>query len=283
MVTVANQVIEKAAGITRGRPLFNAEELFEMIERRFRSPEWAVLPGVSNATGSRIQRRCDALAMNLWPSRGLEIHGFEIKVSRADFLRELKDPEKAEKIARYCDRWWLVVGGTDIVKDGELPPAWGLLVARGDSLRLKKDAPQLSPAEMSRSFLAAMLRTALTSSGGARKLAAEKKASREEGYEAGREAHDHYHKHLQAEITSANEKLEKLTRALGLRSNEISWQPEEKIAAAFRFAMGFAMHNRDGFARLRTHAENIIASCDKAMSVVEAGIQAESSTEGTDA
>lgn len=262
--------------------LYDSGELFDMIERRFRSPEWVVLPGVSNATGSGIQRRCDALAMNLWPSRGLEIHGFEIKVSRGDFLRELKDPEKAEKIAKYCDRWWLVVAAPDIVREGELPPTWGLLVARGESLRLKMDAPKLSPVEMSRSFLAAMLRTAITSSGNARKLAAEKKLSREEGYEAGRQDHDYYVKNLKAEAESANEKLDKLTKALGLRSNEISWQPEEKIAAAFRFAMGFAMHNRDGFARLRTHAENIIASCDKALGMVEAGLEEESSTERTD-
>ena len=132
--------------------LYDAGELYEMIERRFRYPEWTVLPGVANATGGGIQRRCDALAMNLWPSRGLELHGFEIKVSRADFLRELKDPEKAEKIAKYCDRWWLVVASADIVQEGELPPAWGLLIARGESLRLKKEAPRLSPIEIPRYY-----------------------------------------------------------------------------------------------------------------------------------
>jgi len=32
--------------------------------------------------------------MDLWPSGGLEIHGHEVKVSRSDWLRELKEPEK---------------------------------------------------------------------------------------------------------------------------------------------------------------------------------------------
>ena len=45
----------------------------------------------------------DAVIMSLWPSRGLELHGVEIKVSRADWKREAADPAKAEAIAAYCD------------------------------------------------------------------------------------------------------------------------------------------------------------------------------------
>ena len=33
-------------------------------------------------------RYADAIAMNLWPSRGLAVHGFEIKISRGDWQRE---------------------------------------------------------------------------------------------------------------------------------------------------------------------------------------------------
>lgn len=63
-----------------------------------------------------------------------EILGFEVKVSRSDWLSELKKPEKADSLARYCDRWYLVISDPKIVKDGELPPTWGLLCRKGDRL-----------------------------------------------------------------------------------------------------------------------------------------------------
>jgi hypothetical protein len=52
--------------------------------------------------------------MSLWPSRGIELHGIEIKVSRNDWLKELGDPAKADEIARFCDRWWVAAGDESI-------------------------------------------------------------------------------------------------------------------------------------------------------------------------
>jgi hypothetical protein len=46
--------------------------------------------------------------MGLWPSRGLKLMGFEIKAGRGDWLGELRNPRKAESIARFCDQWWVV-------------------------------------------------------------------------------------------------------------------------------------------------------------------------------
>lgn len=64
-----------------------------------------------------------------------DIHGFEVKVSRADWLREkhTHDEEfpaawKSYPWGRYCTHWWLVVPHKDIVQPGELPEGWGLLV-----------------------------------------------------------------------------------------------------------------------------------------------------------
>ena len=64
------------------------------------------------------------------------LHGHEVKVSRSDWLTELRDPEKAEAFRSYCDFWWLVVSEKSIVKVGELPIGWGLMVAVGDSVRV---------------------------------------------------------------------------------------------------------------------------------------------------
>ena len=138
-------------------------------EHRGNGPAWAFIPHVRNAAGFDASRTADAIAMSLWPSRGLELHGFEIKVSRSDWQRELLKPDKAESFCAIVDRWWLVVSDAAIVHDGELPPTWGLLIVRGGKLVAKVDAPALRrrpPGDtrlsdaFSRSFLAALLRSA---------------------------------------------------------------------------------------------------------------------------
>ena len=130
------------------------------LKERFCAPAWALIPHVRNGTGYQrtTPRTADAIAMSLWPSRGLELHGFEVKVSRADWVKELENPAKAESICRFCDRWWLTVGDAEIVWAGELPPTWGLLVPKGDKLVAKVEAPKLEAMPGDRLFLAALLR-----------------------------------------------------------------------------------------------------------------------------
>jgi hypothetical protein len=131
-----------------------------LLADRFAAPEYATLFNVKNRTGYGKERYADALSMNLYPSRGLELSGFEIKVSRSDWLREKDDPAKAEEIQRYCDRWYLVLGAAEIVKPGELPPTWGLIVPDRGALKIAIEAPRLSPHPLDRVFIAAMLRRA---------------------------------------------------------------------------------------------------------------------------
>lgn len=76
----------------------------------------------------------------------LALHGHEVKVSRADWLTELRDPTKADAVKRYMHHWWLVVPDASIVKPAELPSDWGLLAPDSTGkLRAKKTAPRLNP------------------------------------------------------------------------------------------------------------------------------------------
>lgn len=136
----------------------NATAMRDLLRKRYNAPAWALLFEVTPGTGANATRWADAVAMSLWPSRGLEINGIEVKVSRSDWLRELKDPAKSEAVQSYCDRWWVVVSDDTIVKDGELPPTWGLLVARGQALHAKVQAPKLDPKPLDVDFVAALLR-----------------------------------------------------------------------------------------------------------------------------
>jgi hypothetical protein len=140
-----------------------------------------MLEEVANATGWSASRSADALLMELWKPH--EWHGFEIKASRADWLNERKDPSKAEAFTRYMDRWWLVVGDTSIVKDGELPEGWGLLVPTdGRVLRVAKQAPKLTPAVMPATFVAALMRRLVEQSVDTKRLDEAAQRGRHEGW-----------------------------------------------------------------------------------------------------
>lgn len=142
--------------------VMKAEDVRAAMRRRYCDPEWAVLFEVRNATGHVTQARsADAVAMSLWPSRGLELHGFEIKVSRADWLNERKKPEKAEPIAAYCDRWYLVTANSVVADPSEIPPAWGWIeLSDKGELRERRPAEKTEAKPADRKFLAALLRRA---------------------------------------------------------------------------------------------------------------------------
>jgi hypothetical protein len=115
----------------------------------------------SSPTANWGGRICDFIAIDCQKNMGPvedrnPIHGFEIKASRADWLTELRAPDKAEAFKPYMDHWWLVVTDPRIVRDGELPEDWGLLVVVGDRLRQIKAAPKLRSQPMPKPMVAAL-------------------------------------------------------------------------------------------------------------------------------
>lgn len=106
----------------------SAATILEALQNHYRKPgaprDGEILLPEVTAPGSA--RRADLVRIGMWASRGVGIDVHEIKVSRADWLRELDDPAKAEAWWPYCNRFW-VVAAPGIIRDGELPAGWGLL------------------------------------------------------------------------------------------------------------------------------------------------------------
>jgi hypothetical protein len=120
----------------------------ELLRANYPPPAYACFDEVPETTGGRAFNRADLVVVGLWPSRGMEITGIEIKASRSDWLRELKNPKKAEAVFRFCDRWILATTSEEIVKGDELPPLWGLVTVKSGKLswrvvpgRLKAEPP----------------------------------------------------------------------------------------------------------------------------------------------
>lgn len=150
-----------------------AAQIYDAIVVAHPNPEWAVLSEVSDATGGRASRRADAVALNLWPSRGLEIRGFEIKVSRGDLRREFEDPSKADAVGAYCHTWCLATPVGLVKADDPVPAMWGLFEVGEDGAgrfkRLPTSRPPTDVKEPTRLFMAAIARAASAEVTGMRK------------------------------------------------------------------------------------------------------------------
>ncbi len=72
-------------------------------------------------------RRCDAIYVGFTASSGQRLIGHEVKTSRADWLRELDQPEKADRWASQCHAWYVVAPDAAVVPVEEVPDHWGLL------------------------------------------------------------------------------------------------------------------------------------------------------------
>lgn len=121
--------------------------------------ERAFLRRVKRATGFH-EREADAVSCSLWASRGIEFEGYEIKVSRSDWKRELANPEKADGMVLMCHRWW-IVAPEGIVPAAEVPETWGLLEVVGEGeLRTAVKAPKRVDAKPDWPLVASLMRKA---------------------------------------------------------------------------------------------------------------------------
>jgi hypothetical protein len=243
----------------------------QALAAHFSPPAFAYFEQVRNGTGvTRVTRTADALAFGLWPSRGLFMHGVEIKTARSDWKRELADPEKAEEIAQYCDFWWLATSA-GVAQLEELPAQWGWLEldAKG-KLKIRKTAPKLEAKPISRQFLASLFRQLYTRESTIIAKRVDEQLRQE------REREQHTFEDLRqrayaaaAKATHAEGRLSSLVHTLGLKlhdeSGDIDEASEEKVRL-FRDA------NLDGLrAEARRAAEALKRVAVEARAVLRAG------------
>lgn len=164
-------------------------DIIDALRERYASPAFGFLDHVPTGTGGHAERTIDGVAMSLWPSRGYHLIGFEIKVSRSDWLRELKMPAKADAAFKCVDQWH-VVAPAGVVKPGEVPKGWGYFTFDPD---LKRTLRQIIPATdqtpapaITRHFLAALFRKIVANGITAARLQDEINQAVERGKAAGR-------------------------------------------------------------------------------------------------
>lgn len=238
----------------------NELKLFDKLSHRYHEPEWVLVSQVATASGW-----IDAVAVNFYPSHGFAVHGFELKSSRSDWLRELKSPRKAEIAVMSCDYFWIVVSDKDIVQPGELPHGWGLLTPSGGGLRVSTAAHRNDDHAMTPALMVAIIRRAGVELPGPKALA----EAHDEGFAAGKIQGKQWDKvalkRLRSALSTSDEKLDVLIKAgddaLGHWMNvESIREVGEQIGAAMRASASKAKADKamtETANRLRVAAKQI--------------------------
>jgi len=106
----------------------------DIVERAIHGSrsEWLFLRELRMGIGKRkgSVQRLDAFALNSLPHTGMKRVCYEAKVSRADFLGELKQPLKRRMGMRYSNEFYFVTP-PGLVAGSEIPPECGLIEAGG--------------------------------------------------------------------------------------------------------------------------------------------------------
>ncbi len=136
-------------------PALTSHDLNQAIRSRYEAPEWLVEQEVT-----LDGRRLDAVAFGMW--KDYRVVGFEIKVSRGDWLRELASFQKSEGWMEVVDAFY-VVTPPKLVKVEELPVGWGLLELTGSRMMTRahsnlKSPGRTLPREVCARFLSRMLK-----------------------------------------------------------------------------------------------------------------------------
>lgn len=248
---------------------WKAADVCAALRLRYPTTEYAIAFEVPHEVGGG-NRRADCVVMNLWRSRGLEILGFEVKVSRSDWLSELKKPEKADSLARYCDRWYLVISDPKIVKDGELPPTWGLLCRKGDRLVEVVKAPKQKPVSLDRPFLASMLRANGTPA--SEEVKALVNAQLKDAVDRQTSHHQSETGRVRQELDELRDVVKQFEQHSGLTINDqYRWRNSpEKTGAAVRFLIDGGMDKVPAsLAQIESTVQTLLTSIQSARAAVE--------------
>ena len=228
---------------------------------------YIVAEHVNDGAGFGYGRTLDAVILDTWPSKGLALHGIEVKVTTADFRRELQDPNKAQAFADYLDMF-SIAAPAGIVDLSLLPSKWGLYCPDGSGkLRARRKAlylhePDADRTVADRSFMAAFCRALQQRSLSARLLE-----------EARQKAVEQTTERLETKYADDRERAERLTKhvaefeeASGITIGEYRYGNPKQIGEAVYLVLSGVESWR--IQRLRKDAADLLAVADSLENVL---------------
>lgn len=231
---------------------------------------WVFLRQVPNGTSSRKTNTADAIAVGCWGSTGIELTGYEMKISRSDFLSELQDIKKAEAFTKHC-HYWFIAAPDGIAKPEELPANWGLVVVSVDqdgvySSRVRKPATRNNDAKLDYYFFAAVLRKARRDCPVEEELRKIRKREFDRGYKQGEKAANSPESYeltrIKRHLHESDRIIKEFEDATGI-SLRYRWKSVEDIGKAVKFILDHGARFEKDFTHVMNIVERIKSAIDE--------------------
>jgi len=107
-----------------------SELIKKLIEKKYNheNGQYIVFDELRNGTGygKIVTGSIDVFVLNTYPSKQFQRMAFEIKVSRSDFLREIKNPNK-RRFAMAMSNEFYFVAPKGLLKNSDIPLNCGLM------------------------------------------------------------------------------------------------------------------------------------------------------------
>lgn len=146
-----------------------SQDIIKALKRRYKNdsrqtPRYVIAEEVRLGLGfaymqaGNVARRLDCIVLDTYSD--LAVIGFEIKVSRSDFLADLKLPEKHDQALRTVDKFFWICP-EKLIQPHEIPPGMGLMwVSTKKVIRVKVASDWFSreKATISRTFAFSIMR-----------------------------------------------------------------------------------------------------------------------------
>ena len=229
-------------------------DLYRRLRYRCENAQGVVmLEEVGDGAGYDNRGRSDAISMQTWPSKTLAITGYEIKATRADWLRELDRPGKNRTWQDRCHEWY-VVAPKGVVQLDELPVSWGLMFPSGkDKLRIASRSERPTPEGLKLPLAAAIFRAAACDR---RNTEARLRAEIQERVQEN-QAHDY--DAVREERDELNKQYRVVLKALGVSE----WSPDEQTIARAKAFRGFKAADVERSARYwRDQIKRVLETID---------------------
>lgn len=244
------------------------KEIIDAIIKRYAfnkvRPRYVVAVQVHDAAGFNFRRRLDAVVLDTWPSKGMSLHGMEIKVSKADLRKELVDPAKMEQfIERTGLDYFSIVTPKGVANLDLIPERYGwILLNDNGKLVTRRKALRLTDQDkiyhVPRSFMAAFCRALIQRSISDEGI----RQAREEGLATGRQEADYKVGRLEHKLTALETNIADFEEASGIEISK-SWG-HGKMGEAVNLILNGGLQKRLHWAKdIRQLGERMIQLADE--------------------
>lgn len=135
-----------------------SQEIKSLLKKRYEDKrQWIFFEECPVGTGWKGSNYIDFYVLAAWPSANNKRIAFEIKVSRQDFLNEIKNPVKRRPALFFSNEFYFIVP-KGLIDIKELPIECGLMEVENGKITTKIASPFRETIRPTWNFVSALLR-----------------------------------------------------------------------------------------------------------------------------